>query len=215
MSFARKIIIISSIILVLVIGLGIALAFFLTRSPGMEEEMRPVDVDTGVEQSLNTKLRTLEEDIKAAVIAGEVREVRLVLSEAEVSLMLTDMMREAMAESGEAFSEEMIRDTIVNLAPEGIRAIVEMEIYGIGVSAAAELQARVEEGWLVMELEKIEVGQLPFTDFVADRIKDRFNESHARMNLDDLHTTLEPGLPVGLEDLFLGDGQMIIIGTAG
>jgi len=215
MRFARKIIIISSIILVLIIGLGVALAFFLTRSPGMEEEMRSVEVDAGVESSLNAKINTLEEEIRAAVVAGEVREVRLVLSEAEVSLMLTDMMGEAMAESSEAFSDEMIKDTVVNLAPDGIRAIVEMEIYGISVNAAAEVQARVEEGWLVMELKRIEVGQLPLTGFVSDRIADRFNESHSRMDLDDLHTDLEPGLPVGLEDLFLGDGQMIIIGTAG
>ena len=145
MSVTKKVLISVGIVILLAAICGGVGLYFLTRSPQVEEEMRPVEADIGAEQSFDRKLGTLEDEIKALVGAGERGEVKLVLNEAEVSIMLGRMMREAMAESSEDFSSEMVIDTKVNIDEDGIRAVVDMEMYGVEVSAGTLLQTGVDE----------------------------------------------------------------------
>jgi hypothetical protein len=213
MSITKKVLIATGIVVLIAVICGGVGIYLLTRSPEMKEEMRPVEADIEVEQSFERKLAVLEEEIKAAVAAGEQREVTLTLTEAEVSIMLSEMMREAMTESSDDFSEEMVIDTVVNLDEDGIRAVVKMEVYGVKVSAGTHLRAVVDEEGLSLEMEKLEIGQLSFIGSIEDRIKNKFNESHTHIGLDDLHIDLEKGLPVELKDLIIEGGEMVIIGV--
>ena len=215
MSITKKVLFSVGVVVLLVGILGGVGIYLLTRPTGMEEEMRPVEADVEVEQSFERKLAILEEEIKAAVAAGEQKEVTLTLTEAEVSIMLSEMMREAMTESSEDFSEEMVIDTVVNLDEDGIRAVVKMEVYGVKASAGTHLRAVVDEEGLSLEMETLEIGQLSFIGSIEDRIKTKFNESHTHIGLDDLHIDLEKGLPVELKDLVIYDGEMVIIGITG
>ncbi len=215
MSITKKILFSVGVVVLLAGILGGVGIYLLTRSPEMEGEMRLVEEDIEVEQSFERKLAILEEEIKAAVAAGEQREVMLTLTEAEVSIMLGEMMREAMTESSEDFSEEMVIDTVVNLDEGGIRAVVKMEVYGVKLSAGTHLRAVVDEKGLSLEMEKLEIGQLSFIGSIEDRIKNKFNKSHTHIGLDDLHIDLEKGLPVELKDLIIEDGEMVVIGITG
>ncbi|GEM_PF-1306417 len=200
-------------VLILLAGIisGVAI-YLLTRSPDIESEMRSVEAGIEAEQSFENKLQTLEGEIKAALAVGEFREVTLTLTEEEVSIMLVKMMRTAMTESSDEISEEMVVGTTVNLDEDGIRAVVDIEMYDMTVSAGARLEATVDEEGISLQLESLEIGQLPFIGPLEDKIKDWFNESHTNMSLDDLHVDLEKGLPVKLNDLVLKDGEMIITG---
>ncbi len=209
----KRLLISAGILLLLAIIISSIVIYLITRSPDMEAEIRPVETGIGTEQSFEIKIGTLEDEIKAAIAAGESREVTLVLTEEEVSIMLVKMMQEAMNESKDEISEEMVVGTTVNLDGDGIRAIVDIEMYGVVVSAGARLQALVDEDGISLLLEELEVGQLPFVGFIEDKIKDRFNESHTNMSLDDLHIDLEKGLPVELKGLIIRDQEMIITGV--
>lgn len=213
MSIIKKLLISAGVMILLAVIISGITIYLLTRSPEMKEEIRPVDADIAAEQSFANKISTLEEEIREALAAGQPREVTLVLTEEEVSIMLVRMMREAMTESADEISEEMVVGTTVNLDDDYIRAIVDIEMYGVVVSAGAQLQATVDEEGISLLLEELEAGQLPFVGFIEEKIKDRFNESHKNMSLDELHIDLEKGLPVELRDLIIRDREMIITGV--
>ncbi len=209
-----KMVLISAAIVILLAGILTGTGFLLlTQSTDMEERMRIVETNKGVEQSFDIKLQTLEEEIKAAIDTGESKEVKLILTEEEVSIVLVKMMQAAMNDSADAASENMVMETIVNLDENGIRAIVDMEMYGVKVSAGAYLQASANERGISLQLDELEIGQLSFIDPIKDRIKESFNESHENMNLDDLHIDLEKDLPVKLKDLIISEGEMVITGV--
>ena len=213
MSITKKVLIVVGVLILLAGIIGGVGIYLLTRSPDIESEMRPVEAGIEAERSFDAKLRTLEGEIKAALAAGESREVALILTEEEVSIMLVKMMREAITESSDEFSGEMVVGTTVNLDEDGIRAVVDIEMYDMTVSAGAHLEATVDEEGISLKLESLEIGQLPFVGFIEDKIKDRFNESHMHMSFDDLHIDLEKGLPVKLNEMVINDGEMVITGA--
>lgn len=213
MSVTKKITIISSIS-VLLAGLVTASALYMiTRSTDMESDMRPVEANTSVEQSFNNKLQSLENEIKSRILEGNTGEVQLVLTEDEVSIMLVKMMKEAMAESADELSEGMVLSSVVNIDPDEVKAIVDIEMYGISVSAGALLQVIVDEQGISLFMYDIEIGQLPFAGSIEDRIMDKFNETHTHMTLKDLHIDIDKDLPVKLKNLVLEDEKMIISGA--
>ncbi|MFO8101733.1 MAG: hypothetical protein R6U37_06180 [Dehalococcoidia bacterium] len=213
-NFTRKALIIMGLLILLAAVIGGVVGYLLTRSPEMEDDMRPVEADIEAEQSYNRKLQVLEEEIKTAHAAGQSgEEVTITLTEEEVSIMLLKMMQEAMAEASDEFSEEMVVDTLVNIGEDDIKAVVDIEMYDVTVKAWAKLEAVVDEEGVSLQLEELEVGQLPIVGFIEDKIRDRFNKSHTHMSLDDLHIDLEEGLPVELKDILTNDGEMTITGV--
>ncbi|NQT71654.1 MAG: hypothetical protein HQ553_02650 [Chloroflexi bacterium] len=174
--------------------------------------MRSINADIEDIQSFDQKLEILEKDILSAVEVGEQREVTLTLTEEEVSAVLVDMMREAISESSDNFSKEMIVDTMVNLDEETFRAIVRIDFAGITVDAGVELRTETDEDGLNLILESIELGRLPFPGTVKDKIRSSFNEAHTHIDFRDLHIDLDSDLPVKVTDIIVNDGEMVIIG---
>jgi len=213
MSIIKKILIGTGVLTVVLFILGGIGLYLLTQSPSMEDEIRPVEADAEDIQSFDRKIAVLENEIKAAAVAGEQREVILILTEAEVSIALGEMMGEAITEASDEFSEEMIIDAVVNLDDDMIRAIVGVEMAGIKIEAGVELIAEADEDELALKLDTFELGKLPFSGLMADRIKHKFNESHTHISLDDLHIDLENDLPVELTGLAVNNGEMIIKGV--
>lgn len=196
-------------ILIILGSIGLYLS---TRPTSMENKMRSINADIEDIQSFDEKLEILEKDILSAVEVGEQREVTLTLTEEEVSAVLVDMMREAISESSDNFSKEMIVDTMVNLDEETFRAIVRIDFAGITVDAGVELRAETDEDGLNLILESIELGRLPFPGTVKDKIRSSFNEAHTHIDFRDLHIDLDDALPVKLTDIIVNDGEMVIIG---
>ncbi len=212
MSKSKKILIGAGIFTVILIVLGSIGVYLSTRPTSMESEMRPIDADVEDIQSFDQKLGVLEKEILEASATGEEREVTLTLTEQEVSIALGKMMREAIAESSDNFSSEMIADTTVNLDEDIIRAIIGIDFSGITVDAGVELRAEADEEGLNLILESIELGKLPFPGTVKDKIIGSFNESHTHIDFRDLHIDLDDDLPVKLTDIIVKNGEMIIIG---
>lgn len=212
MSKSKKTLIGVGIFTVIFIILGSIGLYLSTRPTSMGNEMRTIDADIEDIQSFDQKLEVLEKDILSAAAAGEHRQVTLILTEEEVSVALGKMMKEAISESSDDFSREMIVDTMVNLDEDVIRAIVGINFSGITVDAGVELRAEADEDGLNLILESIELGRLPFPGTVKDKIKSSFNEAHTHIDFRDLHIDLDDDLPVKLIDLIVENGGMIIIG---
>lgn len=212
MSKSKKILIGAGIFTVILIVLGSIGVYLSTRPTSMESEMRPIDADVEDIQSFDQKLGVLEKEILEASATGEEREVTLTLTEQEVSIALGKMMREAISESSDNFSKEMIVDTMVNLDEETFRAIVRIDFAGITVDAGVELRTETDEDGLNLILESIELGRLPFPGTVKDKIRSSFNEAHTHIDFRDLHIDLDDALPVKLTDIIVNDGEMVIIG---
>ncbi len=216
MSIIRRIIVVLGFVMLLTVVLGGVGLYLLTRSTDLEEEMRPVGKNLDVQQSFTSKIDILEDEIKAAVAAGEQREVSITLTESEASIMISEMMREAITKSSdEEDSGEMKIEAIVNFEEDLIRTVAKMEFYGVEVNGAVEMIAIADEQGLSMQMQNMEMGQIPFAGSVKDRIMTSFNESHTHINLDDLHIDIEKGLRVELTNLFFCDGEMVVTGKAG
>lgn len=212
MNINRKVAAITAF-LILVTGIFIGSAvYFMTRPTGLENEMRPVRMDTAVEYSLNDKLGQMEEAIRKKMETGVSGEVRLSLTEEELSILLVKMMQEAMTESTDTFSNGMVIDCTVNINRDDIKAIVDIEMYGISVQAGASLQASVDDKGISLMMYDLEIGQLPFAGSIEEQIASRFNQTHTHMKLEDLHIDIDMDLPVELKNLVLGDREMILIG---
>ncbi len=212
MSNTRKILIgIGALVVVVIIAAGSSV-YLMTRSTEIEEEMRPVDPGDEDVRSLDRKLAELENEIRALAEEGRTGEVFLVLSEAEVSILLTEMMKDAMAESPQRFSEGKILNTRVNLDNEYIQALVEMEVYGVPIHAGARVQAVVNETGFSLELQSIQLGQFPFAGYIEGRIKQTFDESLTDIGFSDLHVDLDHNLPVELIDITIREKEMVVTG---
>ena len=212
MSNTRKILIgIGALVVVVIIAAGLSV-YLMTRSTDIEEEMRPVDPGDEDVRSLDRKLAELEDEIRILAEEGRTGEVTLVLSEAEVSILLTEMMKDAMAESPQGFSEGKILNTRVNLDNEYLQAVVEMEVYGVPIHAGARVQGVVKETGLSLELQSIQVGQFPFAGYIEGRIKQTFDESLTDIGFSDLHVDLDHNLPVELIDITIREKEMVVTG---
>jgi len=212
MSNTRKILIgIGALVVVVIIAAGLSV-YLITRSTEIEEEMRPVDPGAEDVRSLDRKLAELEDEIRILAEEGRTGEVTLVLSEAEVSILLTEMMKDAMAESPQGFSEGKILNTRVNLDNEYLQAVVEMEVYGVPIHAGARVQGVVKETGLSLELQSIQVGQFPFAGYIEGRIKQTFDESLTDIGFSDLHVDLDHNLPVELIDITIREKEMVVTG---
>lgn len=212
MSKSKKILIGVGFFTAIIIILGSIGLYLSTRPTSMENEMRSINADIEDIQSFDQKLDVLEQDIRSATALGDPREVTLTLTEEEVSFALGEMMREAISESSDNFSAEMIADTTVNLDKDIIRAIVRIDFSGITVDAGVKLRAEADEDGLSLILESIELGKLPFPGTVKDKIISSFNESHTYIDFRDLHIDLDDDLPVRLTDITVKNGEMIVTG---
>ena len=202
-----------AVFLILAMGTIIgSIVYFITRPTEMENEMRPVQVDTTIEHNLNVKIQTLEEVIKQMMLTETSEEVQIILTEEELSVLLVKMMGEAMTESTNELSDGMVIDSTVNINPDEIKAVVDIEMYGISVQAGASLQASIDDQGISLLIHDLEISQLPFAGRIEERIADEFNQTHAHMNFDDLHIDIDKDLPVKLKNLILGNREIVVIG---
>ena len=161
--------------LIMVIGvIGVMVIFTLligyylySLSPRMQERLIPVAVSADAVQSFDQKLDELEGQIKAAVGAGENREVSLIITENEINSKLVQMLAE-----GEL---PLLKRILINFGDGYFLTYAVVDTPGI--DAKTGLMGRVEiiEGEPEIVIDEFNLGKLPLPKSVDKRVEQLVN----------------------------------------
>jgi len=161
--------------LIMVIGvIGVMVIFTLligyylySLSPRIQARLIPVAVSADAVQSFNQKLDELEGQIKAAVGAGENREVSLIITENEINSKLVQMLAE-----GEL---PLLKRILINFGDGYFLTYAVVDTPGI--DAKTGLMGRVEiiEGEPEIVIDEFNLGKLPLPKSVDKRVEQLVN----------------------------------------
>ena len=161
--------------LIMVIGvIGVMVIFTLligyylySLSPRIQARLIPVAVSADAVQSFNQKLDELEGQIKAAVGAGENREVSLIITENEINSKLVQMLAE-----GEL---PLLKRILINFGDGYFLTYAVVDTPGI--DAKTGLMGRVEiiEGEPEIVIDEFNLGKLPLSKSVDKRVEQLVN----------------------------------------
>jgi len=161
--------------LIMVIGvIGVMVIFTLligyylySLSPRIQARLIPVAVSADAVQSFDQKLDELEGQIKAAVGAGENREVSLIITENEINSKLVQMLAE-----GEL---PLLKRILINFGDGYFLTYAVVDTPGI--DAKTGLMGRVEiiEGEPEIVIDEFNLGKLPLPKSVDKRVEQLVN----------------------------------------
>jgi hypothetical protein len=161
--------------LIMVIGvIGVIVIFALligyylySLSPGIQARLIPVAVSADAVQSFDQKLDDLEGQIKAAVDAGENREVSLIITEKEINSKLVQMLAE-----GEL---PLLKRILINFGDGYFLTYAVVDTPGIDAKTGFMGQVEAIEGEPKIVIDEFNLGKLPLPKSVDKRAEQLLN----------------------------------------
>ena len=161
--------------LIMVIGvIGVMVIFTLligyylySLSPRIQARLIPVAVSADAVQSFNQKLDELEGQIKAAVGAGENREVSLIITENEINSKLVQMLAE-----GEL---PLLKRILINFGDGYFLTYAVVDTPGIDAKTGLMGQVEIIEGEPRVVIDEFNLGKLPLPKSVDKRVEQLLN----------------------------------------
>ena len=161
--------------LIMVIGvIGIMVIFTLligyylySLSPRIQARLIPVAVSADAVQSFNQKLDELEGQIKAAVGAGENREVSLIITENEINSKLVQMLAE-----GEL---PLLKRILINFGDGYFLTYAVVDTPGIDAKTGLMGRVEIVEGEPEIVIDEFNLGKLPLPKSVDKRVEQLVN----------------------------------------
>ena len=167
MRLIRGLIMVVGIIGIIVIVSLLTGYYLYSLSPSIQARLIPVSVSADAVQSFDQKLDELDSQIKAAVGAGENREISLIITEKEVNSKLVQMLAE-----GEL---PILKRILINFGDGYFLTYAVVDAPGI--DAKTGLMGRVEiiEGKPKIVLDEFNLGKLPLPKSVDKRAEQLVN----------------------------------------
>jgi hypothetical protein len=161
--------------LIMVIGvIGIIVAFALllgyylySLSPQIQARLIPVSVSAEAVQSFDQKIDELENQIEAAVDAGQNKEVSLIITESEVNSKFVQMLAE-----GEL---PMLKRILINFGDGYFLIYAVVDAPGIDAKTGLMGQVEVIEGEPKIVIDEFNLGKLPIPKSVDKRVEQLLN----------------------------------------
>jgi len=161
--------------LIMVIGvIGVMVIFTLligyylySLSPRIQARLIPVAVSADAVQSFNQKLDELEGQIKAAVGAGENREVSLIITENEINSKLVQMLAE-----GEL---PLLKRILINFGDGYFLTYAVVDTPGIDAKTGSMGRVEIIEGEPKIVIDEFNLGKLPLPKSANKRVEQLLN----------------------------------------
>src|SRR4030042_125839 len=161
--------------LIMVIGvIGIIVVFALllgyylySLSPQIQARLIPVSVSAEAIQSFDQKIDELENQIEAAVDAGQNKEVSLIITESEVNSKFVQMLAE-----GEL---PMLKRILINFGDGYFLIYAVVDAPGIDAKTGLMGQVEVIEGEPKIVIDEFNLGKLPIPKSVDKRVEQLLN----------------------------------------
>jgi hypothetical protein len=181
----------------IIVIVALMIGYYLySLSPRIQERVIPVAVSADAAQSFDQKLDTMESQIKAAINAGESKQVSLVITENEINSKLVQMLAE-----GELPS---LKRVLINLGDGYFLAYAVVDTPGI--DAKTGLMGRVEiiEGEPKVVIDEFNLGKLPLPKSVNKRVEQLLN----------IVVSLQlPEVSLDITDVEIKSHELNVIGT--
>jgi hypothetical protein len=190
--------------LIMVIGIiGVMVIFTLligyylySLSPQIQERLIPVAVSADAAQSFDQKLAELEGQIKAAVGAGENKEVSLVITEKEINSKLVQMLAE-----GEL---PLLRRILINFGDGYFLTYAVVDTPGIDAKTGLKGRVEIIEGKPKIVIDEFNLGKLPLPKSVNKRVEQLLN----------IIVSLQlPEVSLDITSVEIKDHQLTVTGT--
>jgi len=161
--------------LIMVIGvIGIIVVFALllgyylySLSPQIQARLIPVSVSAEAVQSFDQKIDELENQIEAAVDAGQNKEVSLIITESEVNSKFVQMLAE-----GEL---PMLKRILINFGDGYFLIYAVVDAPGIDAKTGLMGQVEAVEGEPKIVIDEFNLGKLPIPKSVDKRVEQLLN----------------------------------------
>jgi len=150
------------VIVALIIGY-----YLYSLSPRIQEKMIPVAVSADAAQSFDQKLDALESQIKAAVDAGESKQVSLVITENEINSKLVQMLAE-----GEL---SPLKRVLINLGDGYFLTYAVVDTPGIDAKTGSMGRVEIIEGKPKVVIDEFNLGKLPLPKSINRRVEQLMN----------------------------------------
>ena len=167
MRLIKGLIMVIGIIGVMVI-VALVIGYYLySLSPRIQARLIPVAVSADAVQSFNQKLDELEGQIKAAVGAGENREVSLIITENEINSKLVQMLAE-----GEL---PLLKRILINFGDGYFLTYAVVDTPGIDAKTGLMGRVEIVEGEPEIVIDEFNLGKLPLSKSVDKRVEQLVN----------------------------------------
>lgn len=150
------------VIIALIIGY-----YLYSLSPPIQAKVIPVAVSADASQSFDQKLDALEGQIKAAVDAGEKKQVSLVITEKEINSKLVQMLAE-----GELPS---LKRVLINFGDGYFLTYAVVDTPGIDAKTGSMGRVEIIEGEPKVVIDEFNLGKLPLPKSVNRRVEQLLN----------------------------------------
>ncbi len=150
------------VIVALVIGY-----YLYSLSPPIQAKVIPVAVSADASQSFDQKLDALKGQIKAAVDAGEKKQVSLVITEKEINSKLVQMLAE-----GELPS---LKRVLINFGDGYFLTYAVVDTPGIDAKTGSMGRVEIIEGEPKVVIAEFNLGKLPLPKSVNRRVEQLLN----------------------------------------
>jgi hypothetical protein len=167
MRLIKGIIMVIGVIGVMVIVALIIGYYLYSLSPRIQERMIPVTVSADAAQSFDQKLDALESQIKAAVNAGESKQVSLVITENEINSKLVQMLAE-----GEL---SPLKRVLINLGDGYFLTYAVVDTPGIDAKTGSMGRVEIIEGKPEVTIDEFNLGKLPLPNSMNRRVEQLMN----------------------------------------
>jgi len=150
------------VIVALVIGY-----YLYSLSPPIQAKVIPVAVSADASQSFDQKLDALKGQIKAAVDAGEKKQVSLVITEKEINSKLVQMLAE-----GELPS---LKRVLINFGDGYFLTYAVVDTPGINAKTGSMGRVEIIEGKPKVVIDEFNLGKLPLPKSINRRVEQLMN----------------------------------------
>ncbi len=150
------------VIIALIIGY-----YLYSLSPPIQAKVIPVAVSADASQSFDQKLDALKGQIKAAVDAGEKKQVSLVITEKEINSKLVQMLAE-----GELPS---LKRVLINFGDGYFLTYAVVDTPGIDAKTGSMGRVEIIEGEPKVVIDEFNLGKLPLPKSVNSRVEQLLN----------------------------------------
>ncbi len=141
--------------------------YLYSLSPPIQAKVIPVAVSADASQSFDQKLDALKGQIKAAVDAGEKKQVSLVITEKEINSKLVQMLAE-----GELPS---LKRVLINFGDGYFLTYAVVDTPGIDAKTGSMGRVEIIEGEPKVVIDEFNLGKLPLPKSVNRRVEQLLN----------------------------------------
>lgn len=183
-----------------IIGIVVILAlitgyYLYSLSPQIQGKATPVSVSADAAQSLDQKLDALDTQIKAAVQAGEKREVSLVITEKEANSKLVQMIAEG---------QLPLKRILINFGDGYFLTYAVVDMPGIDAKTGSIGRVEIADGKPKVVITEFNLGKLPLPESAKGRVEQLVNI---------LVSSQLSDFPVDITYVEFNDHQLTLTGT--